>query len=154
MRLGWRSYTAAVTVLCCAAWLARVGYLNFTGYCRAEGRYLDRQEFIDAAARYNLSRYDPVGERSLKYESLQDFYAKNPNCCDFFKSLHYDQNPNYMRIFGFYNVAVGICYKMNDKPDTENFYSSEVIVDACGKVRKTSGMPYFHGPGRVIPRSE
>src|SRR4051812_9550016 len=99
LRLLRRWTIATLAVLIFAAMAARI-YLNVTGFCYEQRRYLTEQEFLDVAAQDNINRYDPSGERNIQYGSPRDLYAANPNCCDVSHSPHHFlQESRFMRVF-------------------------------------------------------
>jgi hypothetical protein len=83
MRMLFLIAVAAICIL--AAW----EYLNFTGFCYGQRRYLSNQEMIDAAVLYEINtnaRYYVQDVRdnlawTKKYASIAEFHKENPHCC-------------------------------------------------------------------------
>jgi hypothetical protein len=120
--------------------------LNFTGFCYRQGRYLSREEFLDAAVRANLARHGPQNQRTKSYSSLADFYRLNPNCCAMHFWGHHFSAPIFVRLIGLYMAVAEIFYRTNDAAGVDNFYRSFVFINACGDVLRIGGEPQSTGP--------
>jgi hypothetical protein len=121
--------------------------LNFTGFCYPEMRYYGNQELLEIAINVNLKWHDPKAERSKIYKSLEEFKTINPNCCILFKWGHHFADPIVFRFFGFYQSVAEIWYRVKDSGPQE-FYSSYIFMNACGKVVQYWGTPESRGPSQ------
>jgi hypothetical protein len=143
--MAHRTIGALSTLILLTA-LALVLYLNLTGSCYSELRYVPTQELMDIAIDYNLRKHYPSSERTKIYSSKEAFHNVNPNCC----SLRHDPRTAY-DILGFYQTEVEILYQIKDRvPDA--FYLSYVYVNACGQMRGARGTPQEKGPHGVSAR--
>jgi len=138
-RLPESRYAIRAFVALVLAGLLAFEFLNLSGFCYAQHRYLSVRELVDAAAGYNLAKHDPAGERDLAYASPDELYSKNPNCCGISNVANFQESPVIFRLFGRYETPVHIHYRITNRPDEYQFYGSDVVVNACGKVVASSG---------------
>lgn len=119
-------------------------YLNSTGFCYAERRYLQDRELIDKGIAYNLANPHSASDL-ISYSTLGDFYRANPNCCVLHRTGHYtvEDSPLY-RLLGWYESVAEIWYKRT-LGGLEPYYRSYVALDACGRVVNRLG-PFERGP--------
>ena len=115
--------------------------LNVTGFCYAELRYYSDQDFIDNAARATVKWHHDSDPDTEIYDSLDEFYKLNPNCCVLRRWS--DPFANDFRLLGFYVAVAEISYKAKNQ-GLEPFYSSYVSMNACGKVVKRRGISKDH----------
>jgi|1185.fasta_scaffold81577_2 hypothetical protein len=137
--------TAIVIALLGGGALVVVEYLNFSGFCYAQSRYLSPEELTTAAIKENLRRHSPEPNSSRRkiYESIEDFHRQNADCCEINRwNVGSLGVPIWLRLFGYYEVAVSIVYRVNDFGGVDNFYASTTIVDSCGGIRKVQGEPW------------
>ncbi len=75
-------------------------FLNYTGYCGAEWRYLSDEELVEKAVEHVIRTYPPGIDRGkksddagaetvhsppadpIRYQSVTDFLEENPDCCE------------------------------------------------------------------------
>ena len=117
--------------------------LLVTGFCFRDFRYLGDREMIEIAVRENLRRHAPGTERSKAYASLAEFFGQNPNCCQVYRGVN-DRAGIPMALaalFGLHASTVMVNYRMVDEAK-EPFYESHVVMDCCGRVLATYGMPH------------
>ena len=143
MNLSRRTVAATIVVLVIAA-VAVVEYLNFSGFCYPQRRYLSSNELIASAIQDNLRRHSPApnATRRKMYVSLEEFYQQNPDCCELSR---WDTGPFgnsvLLRLLGHYEALVNIVYRINDGPGEESFYGSMTLVGSCGAVHEVRGFP-------------
>jgi hypothetical protein len=131
-----------VAALLCVLMVVEV--LNVSGFCYRKMRYVSEKELINSAVMLNLARHDPHGERNKMYETLDDFFRANPNCC---KVSYYNQFiAPLARLFGLYEVAVSVHYKISDTNEKYKYYSVDVLMSACGGIVRKLGTAEDHGP--------
>ncbi len=145
----YKFITAAGVFALAAPLLWFFGYsaVNLTGYCIAEKRFLSDDEKIGRAImqierRSNFSHYENgrinIWPR-IKYESVNDFLAKNPNCCRL--------NPDEPRetgysfgnaIYGSAHDIIVLEYKARYMDENGNEQSVQVrednVVGNCGRL--------------------
>jgi hypothetical protein len=118
-----------------------IEYLNFTGYCYAQRRYLKDEELIEIAASYNL-RFSNEGPNAIRYSAGPALVEQNPNCCVVHRTEGgpFDElmSGNWVRTFGLYTVVVEIWYRLKVSPP-KNYLDSFVAMNACGKVAERQG---------------
>jgi hypothetical protein len=142
MRMFFLIAVAAVCML--AAW----EYLNFTGFCYGQHRYLSDQEMIDAAVLYEINtnaRYHVQDVRdnpgwTKKYASIAEFHKENPHCCTVWRwgfPGNYGEGI-WVRAFGWYVAWVDLEFRTRDSGQKQ-FYSASVSVNQCGKVMEDFG---------------
>jgi hypothetical protein len=120
-------------------------FLNWTGFCYGQFRYVREKELIEIAARMVMARYEPHGERNKYYSSLEDFFAQNPNCCE----VHYGSALNSSplgRVVGFYDMIVEVHYRMSDTAPKYKYYDALIRMNACGRRLENMGIPEERGP--------
>ena len=123
-----------------------VQILNFTGFCYRHARYYSDKELIFIAANFNLRRHGPDQERNKAYQSADDLLSQNPNCCDVYRwGYRFIEMPFIARVVGLYYAVVQVWYRMRND-GAEQFYDSHVIVNACGEIIDTYGMPERNPP--------
>ena len=83
-------------------------FLNFTGFCYPQFRYLGRQEMIDLAVQERL-RGRPSNE--IQYASLEDFYRRNPGCCELVTSGHFFESSIFSAFLAFTARRSKFCTK-------------------------------------------
>src|SRR4029077_14802351 len=132
------------------AFIALFGFLvvmtlNFSGFCYHKLRYCSDRELIDAAATRALKwRQDLQFSGSpIVYASLDDFYAKNSNCCTLDR---WDaRNTSILaRAFGFYVAMADIWYRQSED-GKEPYYYAEVSLSAYGEPMHIRGIPFSFG---------
>lgn len=67
-------------------WVCAQAGLNYMGYCSEKGRILSDNEMIRLAIErtINSMRLSSNGKKKyVLYKDVNDFLAKNPNCCSF-----------------------------------------------------------------------
>jgi hypothetical protein len=127
--------------------LSVIEYLNFTGYCYAEARYLSDDELIKAVIA-NALRHVPDTAEITHYSSIDDLLAKNPDCC----AVHRQDRGVFegllpgiwVRTFGWYIAAVEVAYRYRETPSM-NYLDSFTLVNACGRIGERLG-PYSSSP--------
>jgi hypothetical protein len=87
--------------------------------------------------RDNLKSHQIGAPRDKIYTSLDQFFSENPACCQLFKWGH--DNVGDFRFLGIYSAVVELWYRARTV-DTSSFYRSEVILNACMQVNRTSGI--------------
>ena len=123
---------------------------NYYGYCLAEGKFLSNEEKIDAAINYINSR-DRVPIISgneiqylvqIRYSSVSDFKAKNPDCCQVGMSGFYSETwpPTFKeRVEGRYGDRVKVKFQLNyiDKNGVSSSKPEEwdYVIENCGGIR-------------------
>lgn len=81
------------------SWLGYEGYVNYTGYCKAEERFLSNEEFINVAILnelYLLQKRESLSPDEKK--TYRDQYlVQNPECCSVFRNWEEYFATNSMR---------------------------------------------------------
>jgi hypothetical protein len=129
---------AAAIVTSLAALLA----LNYVGYCMPEGRFLSRKELIDVGLRDYFPSYPPpyyTGlhpqvQKPVAYASLDDFVARNPDCCSLTSTARKGMTPTLLhRLLGHFASFVKIEYKLEEGvPDAPDKNVVWIAVTNCG----------------------
>ena len=132
-------YSIGVAIL---GTLALIEYLNFTGFCYAQRRYLGEQELIDFAIKRAIHFSDlvtrDVQEREV-YNSIEDFHKVNSNCCILYRWGHPDLEEGiWVRSFGWYISVAEIWYRLSARPPNE-FFHAYVFLSACGDIKRVGG---------------
>jgi hypothetical protein len=139
-----RLWTIAILVL--VAIVAAIEFLNFTGFCYTNARYLTEEELVDRAIQFAMHRQDPnTMDRNIVYGSLKEFHERNPGCCTLSKWTSTSPHPILDRLLGYYVCDAEIYYAANTAQNG-NFYDLILSVDACGKVLDIRGMAQNGGP--------
>ena len=89
---------------------------------------------LDTAVRANL-KHDKT------YESLEAFYAANPDCCVLHKWGHHFAHD--FRLLGYYEAVADIWCRSNDPYSASSlnpFYHSYVSLNACGEITNNRGI--------------
>jgi hypothetical protein len=133
--------------------LALVQYLNFSGFCYSQVRFLPDSELLARAIQYDLKN-PPIGEGQISYASIDEFLTRNPNCCLLHRHggslLDGILDGPWVRIFGWYIAVADVWYKFRED-GPRNYYHSAIAVDSCGKVRERLGPLWDFG--RPSPKS-
>jgi hypothetical protein len=133
------AYFASVVAVCATA---LIEYLNFTGFCYRQGRYLGEQELVNFAIEQaihfgDLVTTDVTGRQV--YSSIEEFRRINPKCCILHKRGHPDLEEGiWVRIFGWYISVAEIWYRLSAQPSAE-FFRAYVFMSACGEVKRVGG---------------
>jgi hypothetical protein len=157
-KVWWKRPTLVVIALLLVSLLgaaAFAGYLNVTGYCYAQSRYLSDAELMRSAIGYVISRPEKGGR---SYKSIQEFQELNPDCCivrryDPPKSLLStigDSSTQFQDalLFGNYLVIADLHYRAQDEGPTP--YMIEYVgVNACGQVPGRSMRTPSQHPRRI-----
>jgi hypothetical protein len=135
---------AIVLAVLCGGALAIVEYLNFTGFCYPQRRYLSSDELIASAVKESLRRHTPVpnspGQKA--YASLEDFYQQNSNCCEINRwSSSGLASPVWARALGYYEALVSTVFRTAEGDGADNFHVSMTAVDSCGGIHGSHGFP-------------
>jgi hypothetical protein len=138
----------AITLLVLGGALSTVEYLNFSGFCYSQRRYLSADELIAAAIKDNLKRHSSQSDnfRSKIYTSLEEFFRQNPDCCEVSRWNVPFGPPLLLRAFGVYSAIVDIVYRINDAGGVDNFYGSLTLVNSCGAILEVRGEPLAKNP--------
>ena len=113
-------------------------YLNFSGFCYRERRYLRDEDLLNIAVRHAIARIDRIADH-VTYNSIEEFYAVNPNCCRIYKEGHWILPEGiWVRAFGWYVSVARVWYKVKEA-SPRNFYDALISLDACGKVLQMDG---------------
>jgi hypothetical protein len=133
-------YLICVPLLCA---LGVIEYLNFTGFCYADGRYHTERELVDFAITRALNFSKSVTVRvpgdDKIYRSTDEFREINPDCCALHKWGHEGLEEGiWIRIFGWY-IAVADVWFLNKSTGAERFFHAEVYISACGEIKRIGG---------------
>ena len=125
---------------------AVVEYLNFSGYCYPQGRWLGDQELVEAAIKYELTHVRGAYElTAVSYESPAAFQQENAGCCRLDRSgKHPMLDGKWTRVLGMYVAAVDLWYRFRRK-GPEQFWYETVFVNACGHFLERFGHPLKTG---------
>jgi hypothetical protein len=136
-----------VAAIVLAIGVSLIEYLNFTGYCYAETRYLSDDELIRAVIA-NALKHTPDTVGTIHYSSIEDVLAKNADCCAVHREHRGIFEPllpgRWVRIFGWYVAAVEVQYRYRKMTST-NYLDSFTLVSACGGIGERLG-PYSSLP--------
>ena len=124
--------------------LLLVEYLNFSGFCYPQRRYLSSDDLIASAVKDSMRRHAPVpnSPSQIGYASLEDFNRQNHNCCDINRwSTSGLAGPVWGRTLGYYEALVSITFRTAEGDGADNFYTSMTAVDSCGGVHRSYGFP-------------
>jgi hypothetical protein len=143
--------------------------LLYSGYCWEEGRYLTTQEkfdlvvmnIINEKAWRNSYTVNEVGGKifseemieTFKYSSLKEFYALNPNCCEFVETLVEEGEvftvPFRARVSGHLNIFVRAYYIYDFDKQNNNLplYAEKYFgVSNCGELLTPREVVRLHRP--------
>jgi hypothetical protein len=132
--------------------LIALGYLNATGFCYRESRYLTNKQLISAAAieAVKTNRAYAAIEQRIEYASATDLIARNPDCCIVIKDVGDQSADPFLRdvapdrIFGSYVLAVEVIYRARQdgpKPFDHHTY----YLGACAERLDYSGSAEAYG---------
>ena len=146
MRLRQKGAVLLVLVIGLLSIGAAAEYLNFSGYCYPEGRWLGDQELIEAAIKYELSHVRGQYELSaLSYSSPVAFQQENPGCCRIDRSAEHPLlDGKWIRLLGMYIATVDLWYRFQ-RQGSEQFWFETVFVNACGRFLERFGYPLRTG---------
>ncbi len=115
-----------------------VQFLNFTGYCYSQRRYLSDAELIRSAIEYSLA-YDRRVEISYekRYLTPEDLLARSTDCCLLRRDGHGDfvEGP-WVRALGWYIVFVDLWYKIKQTPPN-NYRVFNISMNSCADIKET-----------------
>lgn len=132
--------------------------LNYSGFCHEQRRFMTNQERIEIVVRRILSSYPPTlktyvtrpdgqraiqwerPEKAIPYESVEEFFAVNPDCCEVTLQQHPKQGgtvPLLERLSGDTAANVRVRYQVryldeNEQLKTE-YVESYWAVSNCGR---------------------
>ncbi len=130
--------------------IATRGTLNYSGYCIAEGQWLSDEEKIRRVVQRMINRSQiPVATTSrgvqfydqVKYESIDAFFAANPNCCKVGSDLIGGYTPRgFMdRVHGIYGDRVEVTAKLtyigSDGEETSKTQTLYAEITNCGDIK-------------------
>lgn len=149
-RTGFRSKTwlwIGLTAGACVGTLALVEYLNFSGFCYQQRRYLTERELLTAGIQFFVNRQDSQTEdRDVVYSSPSDLLNKNPGCCRLEQETAATNTPILDKILGPMVRDVRVYYLANRSKRIDNYYDALVSVDSCGSIREIQGIAQKAGP--------
>lgn len=152
-----RAHVLLVLVLAVVGVLAVVEYLNFTGYCYSQKRYLTDEELIDFAIPQVIGFANLVTsevQNRLTYNSVEDFHQHNLNCCGLHKWGHADADDGiWVRAVGWYISVAEISFRLSDQPSAK-YFDATIFFTACGEIKEMRGYvkSYFPEPPPTSPR--
>lgn len=80
-------------------------YLNWTGFCYDEQRYLSEEEIIDRAVRLHFE----------DHAEKQNIYRNNPYCCELMESTSVINNSNVLKLlYEFFIVLIVVPESINN----------------------------------------
>lgn len=130
-------------------------YSNFSGFCKAQDVRLTDEQIVSAAVAREIKIHDAIasqaideGERPndyplsyskieeavfVRYASVQDFLAANPNCCLLIRRVSgWSKESSYLAaFFGYYFSRVELIYKKYTAGERQMRRVIH-IIDACG----------------------
>jgi hypothetical protein len=130
--------------------VALIQFLNFTGFCYGQRRYLSDKELIEAGIAYQMNNTrEYYSQGAIKYSSKENFIQLNRGCCFLTRDGHPGLDLEiWGRIFGWYYAVVEIWYRLKNE-GAQQFWYEYVYVDACGKVGFSWGHENSYGPTGV-----
>jgi hypothetical protein len=118
-------------------------FLNFTGYCYDQRRYLDDKDMIRAAAEHILGAKRSEAD-TIAYSSVDDFLARNSDCCRVRRADRGQLEPtlsgHWIRFFGVYVAAVEAVYRHRSSAK-DGHLESWVSISACGVASEHQAIP-------------
>ena len=119
--------------------------LKFSGYCPSKQETLTYKEIADKALKQIFS--DLSQNRKFPYNSLDEFYKRNPHCCSFYVWADPDYKPLWLQRAERYFFGKNIPYvyqitgkyydpKYDPNPAAGTF---SYAVNACGDVNGDEG---------------
>lgn len=132
--------------------LVALGYLNATGFCYRESRYLTDVQLISVAANeaVRTNRAYAAIEQRIEYASATDLISRNPDCCLVIKDVGEESADPFLRdvapdrIFSSYVFAVEVIYRARQegpKPFDHHTY----YLGACAERLDYSGSAHAYG---------
>ena len=115
--------------------------LNYSGFCWSRLRHYSDQELIDIAVRMELKYYSWEGPFSRKYESLNELYEQNQNCCSLYRWTH--GMISDLRFLGIYEAVVESWFR-TQTDGLLQFYKSEIFLNSCGNILRMTGHQEDH----------
>ncbi len=126
------------------------------GYCPSKGRILSEEKLMDDAVfklidlRQNLrgKKIKFLEKDSVKYSSVEEFYALNPNCCAIALATTKNIYAPYLRIRYNSNIIGNKYYVLIIKylDTSEQSKTAQQIVDVCGNRHADPYGPMTSGP--------
>jgi hypothetical protein len=155
--LHWLSKHLRLFIVVCFLIVGASGFaafLSYDGFCFKERRFLEIQEYYNAAA--EAAMQSPAGiqlvnpdsivfktVRKIDYASVADFFSSNPVCCSFAPYNVGDLGPDTTlldRLLGNAARIVQVTYDLNFLDERGQKNSKKVTgrfaVTNCGQVRK------------------
>jgi hypothetical protein len=130
MRLLYHPWFIALfALLLCAVSLLE--FLNFTGFCYSQQRYLTDDDFFLAAKKRTLDSLK-IYPGQIVYDSVEALDRANPRCCKIDREGG-DPQESWARAFGWHVVDVEVRIKANDQLD-KPYYRTTVSLSSCGRV--------------------
>jgi hypothetical protein len=127
---------AAIILVVLGGVLATIEYLNFSGFCYSQMRWLSDADLIRHAIQYNLQRAPTKEAGDTRYDSVEAFLDRNQNCC---KVLRQDRGEfegvlegRWVRLFGWYILVVRVWYQIKEV-GPNNFVDSSIAMTSCGQ---------------------
>jgi len=130
---------------------ALVPTLELSGYCFEQQRFLTDREFLNAAIGEAIERDAVTVARSQqrqvkiesvplpRYSSMEEFVAKNPQCCKFAPHNAGDESPLVTfgdRVFGRAARTVLVAYPLSLSDRSAATASLRIVVTNCGYARR------------------
>jgi hypothetical protein len=111
-------------------------YLNATGFCYSQAKYLNDADLIREAIQYSRQRQPSEGADIIRYDSVDAFIGRNRDCCVVlrqdrgeFENVLADR---WVRLIGWYVLVVDVWYQFKEA-GPNNFYESSIAMTSCGK---------------------
>jgi hypothetical protein len=119
-----------------AAAVGAFGYLNATGFCYSQAKYLNDADLIREAIQYSLQKPPSDGADVIQYDSVETFISRNRDCCVI---LRQDRGEfenvlaeRWVRLIGWYVLVVDVWYQFKEA-GPNNFYEASIAMTSCGK---------------------
>ena len=132
---------------------AAIFFVMVSSYVSVEAKprcaELSDRDLIEKAIQYEITgkkrHIDLIQLPDLvQYKSASELLQKNPRCCNVDRA-HHELTTIFDRTFGATEVWVTLWYRATDKGD-EQFYESQVALNACGEILAIRGMSTADGP--------
>lgn len=109
--------------ICASAALSGIaaGTANISGYCISERKYFSDEELVDVAVRWVVASHNGrVGLMknrfgvviSERYETIEEFHIRNPNCCTFTDTAQHNLTGSlFAKLTGGFRTFVRVQYE-------------------------------------------
>ena len=127
--------------------VALAGYLNASGFCYSQGRYLADAELFKSAVSYRSGSIRELSQitHPISGDVAAQYIQQHPKCCSVESNDFFMSNGLLSNLLGFKSIWVRLIHELPlDRvalsPKDGRYYEAYVGMTSCGSVFQSTGI--------------